>query len=144
LPNLLYKENYIDFAILTETGVTFPDWGTDYSNLMRFTAIQKGIPANAILITEQHVDSTFDEAHAVLKLMNHRGFNTLVVITDPYHTLRTRLIFRKVFAETNIKVTIHPVREHWYRSKDWWLQLAGWRVTIQEYSKLFGYLIGIQ
>ncbi len=139
---LLYEEKFIDYAILTETGVTVSELGTDYSSLMRFTAIQKGLPAGAILITEQHVESTVDEARAALKLVHQRGFDSIIVITDPYHTLRTRLIFRRVFKNETIRVIVHPVSGHWYRSKDWWLHLAGWRITLQEYIKLFGYLIG--
>ena len=141
---LLYKEEWMDFVILTETGVSVPEWNTDYSNLMRFEAIQKGIPANAILISEQHVDSTADEARATLKLMNTRGFHTLIVITDPYHTLRTRLIFRDIFPEGDIKVIVHPVRNHWYQSKTWWHHLEGWKVTILEYIKLAAYFLGLR
>jgi uncharacterized SAM-binding protein YcdF (DUF218 family) len=140
----LYQEGYIEYVILTETGVEIPEWGTNYSNLMRFSAIQLGIPGSAILVTEQHVDSTLDEARTVLKFARQRGFDTLIVITDPYHILRTRLIFQEVFESDDIQVTIHPVRNHWYRSNSWWLSLRGWKFTLQEVIKLFGYLAGIQ
>lgn len=138
----LYKERYINYVILTETGVEVPEWGTSYSNLMRFEAIESGIPANAILITEQHVDNTIDEARATRKLMNIHNLHSLIVITDPFHTMRTRLIFRKEFEENEITVYIRPVRDHWYRSDSWWLSLRGWKITISEYAKLFGYVIG--
>ncbi len=140
---LLYQEKYIDFAILTETGVTVGEQSTDYSSVMRFTAIQKGLPAGAVLITEMQVASTVDEARAILKLVHQRGFDSIIVITDPYHTLRTRLVFKKVFQNENIRVLVHPVRSHWYRSKDWWMSPAGWRVTAQEYLKLFGFFLGL-
>ncbi|MCJ7622089.1 MAG: YdcF family protein [Anaerolineaceae bacterium] len=138
----LYEERYINYVILTETGVEVPEWGTSYSNLMRFEAIESGIPANAILITEQHVDSTIDEARAARKLMQIHNLHSIIVITDPFHTMRTRLIFRNEFKESGISVLIRPVRNHWYRSDSWWLSLRGWQTTISEYIKLFGYVIG--
>jgi uncharacterized SAM-binding protein YcdF (DUF218 family) len=138
----LYEDKFINHVILTETGVEVTEWGTSYSNLMRFEAIESGIPANAILITEQHVDSTIDEARATRKLMNIHNLHSLIVITDPFHTMRTRLIFRKEFKESEITVYIRPVRNHWYQSDTWWLSVRGWKTTISEYLKLIGYLIG--
>lgn len=138
----LYQEQWMDFVILTETGVSVPEWNTDYTNLIRFTAIQKGIPASALLVSEQHVNSTSDEARATLKLMNQRGFHTLIVITDPYHTFRTRLIFQEIFPMESVRVIVHPVRNHWYQSNGWWLSIDGWKVTLLEYIKLSAYLLG--
>ena len=139
----LYEERYMNYVILTEIGVEVPEWGTSYSNLMRFEAIESGIPVNAILITELHVDSTSDEATATRKLMQSHNLHSLIVITDPPHTMRTRLIFRKEFKDSDISVNVWPTRDHWYNSDSWWLSVQGWKTTISEYIKLLGFMLGL-
>jgi uncharacterized SAM-binding protein YcdF (DUF218 family) len=67
-----------------------------------------------------------------------------MIITDPYHTFRTRLIFRQVFEGSEVDISVRPVREHWYRSNTWWASLEGWQVTILEYGKLAVHLVGIR
>ena len=141
----LYEEGFIEFVILTETGVDVPEWGTDYTSLMRYAVMKEGIPESAILISEHTVESTFDEARSILKFARQRGFHSLIVITDPYHTLRTRLIFREVFAgETQVSFQIQPVRNHWYRSNTWWKSFRGWKFTLQEYVRLIGFMLGFK
>ncbi len=136
----LYEEQYMEYIILTETEIPIPEKGAEYSTLMRYITMQKGVPGNQVLITKQQSESTLDEARAVLTLMKQRGMDSLIVVTDPYHTFRTRLIFRQVFKDEGITFAVHPVRDHWYTSSGWWLHRQGWKVTIQEYVKLFGYL----
>ncbi|MEM5775245.1 MAG: YdcF family protein [Anaerolineaceae bacterium] len=138
---LLYEEKYMEYIILTETEIPIPEKGAEYSTLMRYVTMQKGVPGNQVLITKQQSESTLDEARSVLALMKQRGLDSLIVVTDPYHTFRTRLIFRQVFANEGIRVMVHPVRDHWYTSSGWWLHRQGWKVTVQEYFKLAGYLI---
>ena len=139
---LLYQEKYMDYIILTETEVPHPELGAEYSTLMRYITMEKGIPGRQVIITKQQAQSTYEEAEAVLKLMKQRGMDTLIVITDPYHTFRTRLIFHDVFKDEGISFSVHPVRNHWYTSSTWWMHKEGWRITFQEYIKLFGYLAG--
>lgn len=139
---LLYQEKYMEYIILTETEVPLPEQGAEYSTLMRYITMEKGIPGRQVLITRQQALSTYEEAEAVLKLMKQRGLVSLIVITDPYHTFRTRLIFHDVFKNEGIHFAVHPVRDHWYTSSSWWMHKAGWKITFQEYVKLFGFLAG--
>jgi len=107
-------------------------------------AVRLGIPTGAITITEQAATSTLDEARAVRDLMASRGLQSAIVVTDPFHTFRTRLIFREVFEGSGIKIAIKPVRGHWYRSRSWWLTRQGRTATLQEYAKLFAYFLGFK
>lgn len=139
---LLYQEEYMDYIILTETEIPLAEKGAEYSTLMRYITMEKGVPGSQVIITKQQAQSTYEEAKTVLKLLKQRGFDSLIVITDPYHTFRTRLIFREVFKDEGISFSVHPVRNHWYTSSSWWMHKEGWKITFQEYIKLFGYLAG--
>jgi uncharacterized SAM-binding protein YcdF (DUF218 family) len=67
----------------------------------------------------------------------------VIVVTDPFHTQRTRMIFREVFDGSGRSVRVHPVPGHWYRSGTWFLSVAGWGNTLREYAKMTGYMLGL-
>lgn len=140
----LYKDKYADMFILTETGQELRNFNESATFYFQLQAMDMGVPSGAILITEQHASSTYEEAKAVRKLLEQRQFKSCIVVTDPFHTFRTRLIFREVFQDSGITVRVRPVRGHWYRSTTWWTTAEGREATIQEYIKIFGYFLGVK
>lgn len=140
----LYQEGYAQIYILTETGESLAGYNIDYIEQLKLEAIHLGIPPTAIRVTEQHADSTYDEAVALRQLMEREFINSCLVITDPFHTMRTRLIFRDVFRGSDKKIIVRPVSGHWYRSSTWWATAQGREATIEEYIKLFAYWFGIK
>lgn len=139
---LLIREQYGAWLILTEPGEVEPGKGPA-SEVYTMVAVDSGLSPHAILVTDEEANSTYDEAVTVRHLMEKQNFKSVIVVTDPYHTLRTRLIFREVFKGSGLTVRVHPVVGHWYRSDTWFLSLDGWANTIREYVKLVGYLSGL-
>lgn len=130
--------------ILTDTGAVGEGenvWQT--SNAFRIVAIENGLSPGAIMLTEQVVESTYDEARAVRQTMEQHGMKSVIVVTDPFHTERTRRIFRDAFLGSDLSIRVRPVPGHWYRSGTWFLSREGWGHTIREYAKLAGYLLGL-
>lgn len=141
----LYQDRYATLMVLTETGEKDPKTGLLYSALEQEAVMQMGVPSGGIIFTEQHGNNTYDEAVSVRKLLTPNGrVKSVIIVTDPYHTLRTRLIFRSVFKDSGIQVIIRPVRNHWYRSTTWWQSSEGWRMTIEEYTKVIAYFMGVR
>ncbi len=138
----LMRERYGEWLVLTETGEIRP--GVFGSDDLRAEANSLGIPSSSILITERTVTSTRDEAVAVLHLMQERNLGSCIVVTDPFHTLRTRVIFRDIFRGSGKEIIVSPVPASWYRSRDWFLSARGWQYTLQEYFKLTLYLLGFR
>lgn len=139
----LYKENYSDIIVLTETGE--PTEGYEYLNSfdMRIQLINNGVPDGSILITDLTVNTTLDEAVAVRDLMKNRQYQSAIIVTDPYHTRRAAIIFNQVMADESIKIMIHPVQSSWYSPRNWFLSLKGWQFTLLEYSKLISMRLGV-
>lgn len=127
--------NYVEYLYITFTDETARD-------TLLWQANQAGIPADLIVVTEMQVNNTVDEARAVKKLATQRGNDSLMIITDPFHTLRTRIIFKKVFAGSGIKIQVRPVGNHWYRSNTWWRTSEGRMYTLEEYFKIFMFYLG--
>lgn len=137
----LMKAGYARVLVITETGESQGEISPPSASLRR-EAIRLGVSADAILVTGQPASSTTEEAEAVLVLMEKRGFTSCIVVTDPFHSRRTRLVFRDTLHGRGISVRIHPVAGHWYRSSDWFFSREGWTITISEYAKLIGFVLG--
>ncbi len=135
----LIKEQYGSSLILTEPGESGP--GEEMgSRFFRTVAIENDLSPFAIMITDGIQHSTEDEAAAVLSLMKKHDLKSVIVVTDPFHTLRARMIFRDAFRGSGRTVRVHPVPDHWYKSGTWFLSVDGWANTIREYVKLAAYI----
>lgn len=107
---------------------------------LRAEAIDGGFPREAVYITDLPVDSTYEEALAVMDLASANGWTRVMVVTDPYHSFRTRFIFRRELSGSGLAVLVRPVEGHWFRSADWFLSKEGWQFVILEIAKFFNYL----
>lgn len=137
----LVQQQYGKWLIVTEVGEVKPGQGPG-SRSVQAQAEEAGLSPFVILVTPGISTSTYDEAYAVMELMRTSGFQSVLVVTDPYHTYRTGRIFRDVFRGSGLAVRVYPVQGHWYRSDTWYLSAEGWATTLREYVKLAGYLLG--
>ncbi len=140
----LYRERKAVYFVLTETGESVSMSDKSATRFMRLELIEKGVASDSILITRGVSTSTSDEARRVKEIMGIYDLQSCIVVTDPYHTFRTRLIFRNVFRTSGMTIRVHPARGHWYHATTWFFSYQGWRMTVQEYIKLFAYLIGLK
>jgi len=138
----LYHEKYARIIVLTETGVHIEELDYLQSFDLRIQLLNNGVPSGNILITDSEVTSTLEEAYAVKQLLERRQFSSAIIVTDPYHTKRTSIIFKDVFSEQDIKLYFRPVTPSWYNSRTWFLSPSGWKFTILEYVKLLAYKLG--
>jgi uncharacterized SAM-binding protein YcdF (DUF218 family) len=104
-------------------------------------AVVLGFERRRIYITDIEVDSTLDEARAVAQFAQIQGWSSFVVVTDPFHSFRTRFIFRRELRGSGVSISVRPVVGHWFRSSTWFYQRDGWRFVFLEVGKLFNYLL---
>jgi uncharacterized SAM-binding protein YcdF (DUF218 family) len=135
-----YHQGRAAWFVFTETGLTLPDSSQSTTDLNFETAASLGVPREAIVIAQKSSASTEDEARSVRAMAEGRNWGSIMVVTDPYHTRRTRLIFRREFSGTAIQINVRPAAQHWYHSLTWWSSVDGWRETFLEYGKLVHYL----
>jgi uncharacterized SAM-binding protein YcdF (DUF218 family) len=134
----LYHERYAQLLVITDTSDAMPD-GTLVSDFTRMDLILRGVSPNEVKVTEHTVNNTRDEAQAVLHLMQIHHLQSCIVVTDPFHSRRTQLIFRDVFRGSDLSFQVVSARGHWYQSATWFLSLEGWSNTVREYVKLLAY-----
>lgn len=133
-----------EIFIITDTGERIPTVPQSVAQMAVSAAEDEGVPGGKIVVTEEDAESTADEADAIREALIQRNKKSVLVVTDPYHTRRTRLIFRREFRGSGIEVIVRPVSGSDYRSNRWWTSAEGWRQTIQEYFKMAMYLVGIR
>jgi uncharacterized SAM-binding protein YcdF (DUF218 family) len=139
----LVNEGLARYLILTDTDevTTSGRRATDY---LYSEATKLGIAVPQIAITGYTVTSTTGEAAAVRQLMTDRGWISCIVVTDPFHSRRTRLIFRTAFQGSSLEVRVKATPDHWYRPGSWFFSQRGWAATISEYIRLIGYWSGVR
>ncbi len=131
-----YKNGYGENLVITKTHTEYIGEGQTYSEKLQRLAIDAGVPADSIYITDGESSSTVEEAQAVKILANQRNIHSILVITAPYHTRRTQIIFKDEFKDMDMKIIVHPVQDSWYRPINWYLSAQGWRQTFTEYASL--------
>jgi len=107
-------------------------------HLMERYLIQLGVPQRDILI-EKDSESTVENAHYSRRLVEEKGFRSVIVVTSAPHTLRASMIFRKVFSP-RVKVTI-CCDPKTFQIKEWWKDPRSRRIVLREYFQIGWYLI---
>lgn len=128
----LYKQGLARKVILTELG----------SRSLVQEASRAGIADGDLITGRVDVSSTAQEAAAVRDLMERYGLKSCLIVTDPFHTQRARLIFRRAFDGSSFTAGVYPAEGHWYRPASWMWRLEGWQVTVLEIGKLLAFLGG--
>lgn len=89
----LYERGVAPVIIMT--GGQAPGDTVSEAVVSRRYAIRQGVPAGAIL-TERGGMTTLESMRAVARLMRGRNMNTAVLVSDPFHMLRLKLLARRV------------------------------------------------
>lgn len=111
---------------------------------MNKLASQYGLSKTRIIVTRRTSTNTYEEAQAVLSLMQQREWKNLIVVTDSFHSRRTSMIFNHVFKSSGIRLSVQPVdvEGYWYHPFYWWRDADSFQATILEYLKIVYFLTG--
>jgi uncharacterized SAM-binding protein YcdF (DUF218 family) len=104
---LLYRAGMAPLLVLTGGGrQAVPE-----AEVMQQIALTAGVPTAALLI-EPRSRTTLENAIETAKLLTPRGARAVVLVTDGYHALRARLLFRMagltVVAVHTARVPLRP------------------------------------
>ncbi|SFL46865.1 Uncharacterized SAM-binding protein YcdF, DUF218 family [Gracilibacillus orientalis] len=111
----LYHEGWSDTIIVTGALV---GWDTYSSEIMTEHLIELDVPADAIYSFKE-VTSTREEAELSQPLLRQLNVDSLMLVTNKFHSARAKWIFRKTLQDENIEVISVPVRDDVY-DKNWW------------------------
>ncbi len=137
----LYKGNYAGTILFTgmlmEHGWRKPvtHWAVEAKKI----AVGDGVPENNV-VPLFGSRSTFDDATLAKTYCLAHGCHSLIVVSEPYHTMRAHHVFAKVFKDSGIRIVLYPVQNSWYTIDSWWYSGDGLMLTASEYVKFLVYL----
>ncbi len=133
----LYKEGFAPYIIISGGPV---GWRLSHAEVMLRQALFLQIPRNKILLQKKGF-STYDEAFYTKELIlkNRQSFKSLIVVTSPPHTRRSKLVFQKVFKDLKVKIMVYPVQKSEFKKEKWWLDHENTQFVIDEYMSLIFY-----
>lgn len=66
--------------------------------------IERGIPESALILEDEGA-SSYESLSSVGVMLESRGLDDVVIVTDPYHSLRSRLIAQEVGLDASVSST---------------------------------------
>lgn len=137
---LLYRAGYAPFVMLTAVEIAPPQARTD-SPEWRVTLLSNaGVPAEN-LVLDSTATSSFEEATATLALMQARGWQTALVVSEPPHMRRLDWVWGKVFAGSGKRYILVATEPPWWDADRWWQNEDSRQFVLNELIKLAYYFI---
>jgi DUF218 domain len=92
--------------------------------------------------TGEDVNSTVQEAQALLPCIQDRHWHSVVIVTSNYHTRRARMLWRKVTKpDPNLHIWIDGVADPEFQ-ESWWRHRQSAKTWVTESTKLIWTMLG--
>ena len=103
---LLYEQGYAP-RIICSGGFPLRAIQRSEADACRAVLVERGVPAEAVVLEEQS-RSTEENAVYTKELMDANGWQTAVVVSDPYHMFRAGIIFSQVGVNHTLSPGVSP------------------------------------
>ncbi len=129
----LYKQGWAQTIIFS--GAAEDKEGASNAAAMKTMALGAGMPADAILLDEQSVN-TADNASQVRPIVLQHGFRRLILVTSPYHQRRASIEFNRRLGDV-ASIVNHPTSsDRDWPAATWWLTPRGLWLGASELVKV--------
>ncbi len=122
----LYKQGYARYIIFSGYGA-----GGDNAEFLAKIALHYNISKQAIII-EPNARTTYENFFFAKPIILKHNFKSIIIVTSPYHQLRSYLVAKKLFAGTGVSIYNCASSRPEIRIRDI-------RSVLMEYFKLLGY-----
>jgi len=102
------------------------------AELIEHDLVERGVPKDRVLRFTYDGDGTLEEAEALVKLVTHKKWRRVIVVTSNYHARRARYIFRRVFPQ-GMEISVASARDGDFDPEHWWEK----RKSIKELTREF-------
>jgi uncharacterized SAM-binding protein YcdF (DUF218 family) len=101
-------------------------------------AVQEGVPPKAILVENESLH-TRENAEMVLTILQRYQFRRIILVTSPFHQLRTYLTFVKVFQPYGIEILNHYAETGEWHPATWFFSSNHRRLVRSEEERIRKY-----
>lgn len=126
----LYEDGWAGRIIFS--GAALDPLSPSNAEVMRQFAEHSGIPTEVVDI-EESAHSTVQNAAKSQEIVEQYDFDSIILVTSPYHQRRAYLEFRDKLGP-DVEIINYPVEDdNW--AKTWWFTPNGWYITTSELVK---------
>ena len=112
-----------------------------YHEINRRVLVNRGIAADAITILPSNAKTTRDEAAALAGFLKTHSDARVIVVTNDFHTRRSRWIFARSLGERAAQTTFFSAPSDDFDWNYWWRSEAGFVTVGTEYLKFAAYIV---
>ena len=105
------------------------------AHYMAEQAMQKGIPAQAIWVEDESLH-TRENAEYVLSTLKKQGMQRIILVTSPFHQLRTYLTFAKIFQPHDIEIINYYADTGEWHPATWFLSAENRKLVQSEMERI--------
>ena len=95
-----------------------------------------GPAAEDVYVADIEATSTYDEAIWARRVMEERGYKSLMLVTSTYHMRRALMIFRAVFRDSGIRIYNSTAPNELFDPYHWWRRERDVKTVSQEYFSI--------
>lgn len=108
--------------------------------IRRRIAVRHGVHSDSAIVS-LGATSTWEEAQTTLMEARARGWRSITVVTDPFHTRRARATFHKTFHEQPIRIAVYhtPLEHSSSNPRKWWTRERDLMAVMTETVKMVFY-----
>ena len=108
------------------------------ASYMREQAIQMGVPKRNIFIEDESLH-TKENAEYVLKILKEHQMKSIILVTSPFHQLRTYLTFAKTFQGEDIEIMNYYADTGEWHPATWFLTAEHRKLVQSEKERIAMY-----
>jgi uncharacterized SAM-binding protein YcdF (DUF218 family) len=127
----LYQEGYGQKLIFS--GAAQDRGGPSNAQEMLEQALDRGVEADNILI-EELAENTSQNAAEVAKLVRQEHYQSIILVTSPYHQRRAYIAFSRALGP-GFTIINHSAPDQSWRRSHWWASPYAYGVTLAELQK---------
>lgn len=148
----LYEANYSNEIIFTENYIPGEEYLDDNLNYItgaqaaKLLLLDLGVKEEDITFLKDKSANTFDEVVNITKYIKNKDYKKVILVTSPYHSRRTNLMFNKSIKKNNLKIeTISfPTKYEEFDKTKWYKNRENFNNVILETLKLINFFINEQ
>jgi uncharacterized SAM-binding protein YcdF (DUF218 family) len=140
----LVRAGFADRALVARVAPLPADMAklvAESSEIDRRVLVARGVKPSHVAVLPGAAKSTYDEATALESFLDAHPLASVLVVTDGYHTRRSRWAFRHVLGEQASQVAFVSAPTDEFDLNYWWRDQWGLAAVGAEYLKLAAYLV---
>lgn len=103
--------------------------------------VARGVEESKITLLDSATTSTWSDAEALANFLSSHPNSTVLIVTDHFHTRRSRWVFQQVVPNATSKLVYVSAPTDGWNQDNWWRSKAGIRFVTTEYLKFTFYLL---